>query len=63
MSLSKGTAIVASAPSVTVRLTHELLVNLDDWRSRQRPIPNRSEAVRHFVEAGLAASEAKTAEA
>jgi hypothetical protein len=35
------------------------LRRVDEWRARQMPIPNRSEAVRRLVDLGLAASKEK----
>lgn len=38
---------------VLVRLQADQLAALDDWRSAQRPIPSRPEAIRGMVEAAL----------
>jgi metal-responsive CopG/Arc/MetJ family transcriptional regulator len=38
---------------VLVRLQDELLEQLDDWRSAQRPIPTRAEAIRQHLEQAL----------
>jgi hypothetical protein len=36
-----------------------LMDAIEKWRSRQRPIPNFSDAVRALLEAGLAATKSK----
>jgi len=36
---------------IGVRLQPDLLSKLDEWRSKQRPIPTRPEAIRAMVEA------------
>jgi hypothetical protein len=38
---------------VLVRLQPDILAPLDDWCSRQRPIPSRPEAIRLLVNRGL----------
>jgi hypothetical protein len=34
--------------------TNAFIQQLDEWRAKQRPIPNRSEAIRLLVEQALA---------
>jgi len=38
--------------------TDDFLADVDAWRALQRPIPNRSEAIRLLVELALASDEA-----
>jgi hypothetical protein len=38
---------------VMVRCKESFLKEIDDWRSRQRPIPTRSEAIRQLAALGL----------
>lgn len=38
-----------------MRVDEEFLRLIDDWRGQKRPIPNRADAVRHLVKAGVAA--------
>jgi len=38
---------------VTVTLTDEQLNQIEDWRSKQRPIPPQNDAVLHFIDLGL----------
>jgi hypothetical protein len=38
---------------VQVRCKDDFLREIDDWRSRQRPIPTRSEAIRQLAMIGL----------
>ena len=40
---------------INVIATEELLAEVEEWRSKQRPIPNKSEAARLLIERGLAA--------
>jgi metal-responsive CopG/Arc/MetJ family transcriptional regulator len=42
-----------------VRLQDDLLEQLDDWRSQQRPIPSRAEAIRQHLELSLAKTRRK----
>jgi metal-responsive CopG/Arc/MetJ family transcriptional regulator len=39
-----------------MKISPEFLARLDDWRRRQPDLPNRSEAIRRLVEAGMAAT-------
>jgi hypothetical protein len=41
---------------VQVRCKDDFLREIDDWRSRQRPIPTRSEAIRQLAMIGLRAA-------
>ncbi|MCS3450272.1 hypothetical protein M2219_006918 [Bradyrhizobium elkanii] len=41
--------------AVTVRMTHDALQNLDNWRRGQSDLPGRPEAIRRLVEIGLKA--------
>lgn len=36
-----------------MRATKGWLDHLDEWRSKQKPIPSRAEAIRRLVERGL----------
>ena len=36
-----------------IAVSNELADRVDEWRSQQRPIPNRSEAVRQLIEMAL----------
>ena len=38
------------ALTLQMRVNEKMLRIIDNWRSRQRPIPSRSEAVRQIVE-------------
>ena len=40
---------------INVIATEDLLAEVEEWRSKQRPIPNKSEAARMLIERGLAA--------
>ncbi len=42
-------------PSARVQLIvlHTWLARVEEWRSKQRPIPNRSEAIRMLVDSAL----------
>ncbi len=46
-------------PQLTARIqlvvAPETLTRIDNWRGKQRPIPNLSEAVRRIIERGLEA--------
>ena len=39
---------------LAVRLPEDLIASLDNWRSRERPVPTRSGAIRSLMERGLA---------
>ncbi|WP_342152296.1 hypothetical protein [Methylorubrum sp. SB2] len=38
---------------INVIATEELLQRVEEWRARQRPIPNKSEAARLLIERAL----------
>ena len=38
---------------VTVALDADTLQLIDDWRSKQRPIPSQNEAINKFIQEGL----------
>lgn len=38
---------------IALRVSEELLASLDNWRARQRPVPNRSRAARLLIERGV----------
>jgi metal-responsive CopG/Arc/MetJ family transcriptional regulator len=40
-----------------MKIAEELLGRVDQWRGRQSDVPNRSEAIRRLIEAGLSAGE------
>jgi hypothetical protein len=40
-----------------IGFTHEQLAIVEEWRARQRPIPNVSEAIRQLMERGLERAE------
>ena len=44
-----------SSPSgrINVIATEELLQRVEEWRAKQRPIPNKSEAARMLIERAL----------
>jgi hypothetical protein len=44
---------VTDTEAVNVRLPRELLVRIDNWRARQRPILSRPKAILIFVEVAL----------
>jgi hypothetical protein len=44
---------------VFVRLSPDQVKVLDDWRRKQKDLPERPEAIRRLMEAGLAAPTAK----
>lgn len=48
-----------SSPSgrINVIATEELLQRVEEWRAKQRPIPNKSEAARMLIERALEAEE------
>ena len=50
----RGRPPVGSKP-ITVRMTTDVLRNLDNWRRRQDDLPGRPEAIRRLVEIGLKA--------
>jgi hypothetical protein len=39
-----------------MRATTELLARIDEWRRQQPDLPNRSEAIRRLIDAGLSAA-------
>lgn len=51
-----GRPATGQGTQVVVRCQEALLTALDDWRSRQRPIPTRAEAIRQLTEASLNSS-------
>ncbi|MCP1969690.1 hypothetical protein [Bradyrhizobium elkanii] len=52
---SKRGRPTVESEAVTVRMTHDALQNLDDWRRKQADLPGRPEAIRRLVEIGLTA--------
>lgn len=40
-------------PTITLRANRKFLAAIDNWRRKQTPIPNRSEAIRELVGFGL----------
>ena len=42
-----------------LRVSARFLSRLDDWRTKLRPVPTRSEAVRLLVDLGIDAGEGK----
>ncbi|MBP29988.1 MAG: hypothetical protein CMH16_11855 [Methylobacterium sp.] len=42
---------------INVIATEELLQRVEEWRAKQRPIPNKSEAARMLIERALEAEE------
>lgn len=38
-----------------ITLRRDLLPDIEEWRAKQRPIPNETEAIRRLVEIGLKA--------
>jgi hypothetical protein len=55
---SKGRPPVDSA-AITVRVERAQLTAIDDWRRRQGDLPNRPEAIRRLVAAGLSRAAGK----
>jgi len=51
----RGPKPTGKGSPVMVRCKQPLLDDVDDWRSRQRPIPSRAEAIRQLTALGLAA--------
>lgn len=43
----------ADSERVQMRVPASWLATIDEWRSKQRPIPNVSEAIRRLVDLGL----------
>jgi hypothetical protein len=39
-----------------MKVPEDLLVRVDDWRRQQPDLPNRSEAMRRLIEAGVTAN-------
>jgi len=52
--MPRGVPLVHDRP-FQMRVSEEFLAAIDDWRTKQRPVPSRSEAIRQLVEAGIAA--------
>jgi hypothetical protein len=50
----RGSA-TGTSPTIGVRVPDELTEKIDNWRSEQRPIPSRPEAIRQLVELALKA--------
>lgn len=46
---------------INVIATEALLRRIEEWRSQQRPIPNKSEAARMLIEQALEAEEKRAA--
>jgi hypothetical protein len=42
-----------------VKFSADMLDAIEKWRSKQRPIPNVSDAIRQLIEAGLKATRGK----
>jgi metal-responsive CopG/Arc/MetJ family transcriptional regulator len=38
---------------IHILLSSSTVAEVDDWRAAQRPLPNRSEAIRQLLEIGL----------
>ena len=38
-----------------IGFTEEILADVETWRTKQKPVPNLSEAIRRLVELGLKA--------
>ena len=36
-----------------IGFTEEMINSVEDWRGKQKPVPNLSEAIRRLVELGL----------
>jgi hypothetical protein len=49
----RGPAPTGQGTPIQVRVHEQFLKALDDWRSVQRPIPSRPEAIRQLAEIGL----------
>jgi hypothetical protein len=49
----KGRPATGTNPSIGVRMTHEELEKLDEWRAKQPGIPTRPEAIRRLVQQAL----------
>jgi hypothetical protein len=47
---------------ISLKAPQSFLDKVDGWRAEQRPIPNRGDAIRTLVEAGLEALEKQKAE-
>jgi hypothetical protein len=52
---SRGRPATGVNQSVGVRLEPDLLSAIDGWRAAQPDVPNRPEAIRRLIEAGLEA--------
>lgn len=44
-----------------MRTSDTFLAKIDDWRTQQRPVPSRAEAVRQLVEIALGGAKRKPA--
>jgi metal-responsive CopG/Arc/MetJ family transcriptional regulator len=51
----RGRPATGTSPTIGVRVPDELTEKIDNWRSEQRPIPSRPEAIRQLVELALKA--------
>jgi len=50
-----GRPATGTDPVRTIRLSNELMSNIDAWAAKQDDEPGRSEAIRRLVELGLKA--------
>ena len=39
--------------TVTIRISGELVAQIDEWRRKQPVIPSMASAIRHFLEIGM----------
>lgn len=51
----RGRPATGTNQAIGVRIPSDELNLIDDWRSKQRPIPSRPEAIRRLIEMGLQA--------
>lgn len=52
-SVARKARRAGSSPTIGVRVHDKLTSRIDEWRSRQRPIPSRPEAIRLLVDQAL----------
>lgn len=50
---NRGRPATGTSPTVGVRIPSELSEQIEDWRSKQRPIPSVPEAIRRLVQQAL----------